>query len=114
MVRSNWDEIAAEEALPGIIRQVVHGERQSMIRYLYSPGAVFPVHAHPAEQVTVVVRGTITFTIDNVEAVFGPGGVAVIAANVPHGATVVGDEIVETLNAMSPRRDLPPTVHEQL
>jgi quercetin dioxygenase-like cupin family protein len=38
----------------------------------------------------------------------GPGGVAVIPANIPHGAVVVGDETVETYNALSPRRTSSP------
>jgi unsaturated pyranuronate lyase len=105
---SSWASIAPEEVFPGITRQVVHGERQTMVRYVYAPGSIFPVHEHAEEQITVVVSGRIAFTVDGEERTLGPGGVAVIPANVPHGARVIGNETVETFNALSPRRSANP------
>lgn len=105
---TTWSEIPAETVFPGITRQVIHGERQTMVRYVYAPGSVFPVHAHPEEQVTVVVSGRIAFDVNGERIELGPGGVAVIPANVPHGASVVGDETVETFNALSPKRGASP------
>lgn len=103
--RIAWDALPAEEVLPGVTRQVVQGEKQTMVRYVYAPGAVFPVHHHPQEQVTVVVSGRIAFDVAGVEYQLGPGEVAVIPSGVPHGARVLGDTVVETFNALSPRRD---------
>jgi quercetin dioxygenase-like cupin family protein len=107
-----WADIAREEVLPGITRQTVHGSRQTMVRYLYAPGAIFPMHAHPEEQVTVVVRGRIAFQVGEQWRELGPGEVAVIPANLPHGARVIGTEQVETFNALSPRRASAPAVTE--
>lgn len=103
-----WNELDAEPVLPGITRQVVHGERQTVGRYVYAPGSVFPIHAHPEEQVTVVISGAIRFEIDGVSVDLVAGQVAVIPPNVPHGARVIGDETVETFNALSPRRSAQP------
>ncbi|ACZ40594.1 cupin domain-containing protein [Sphaerobacter thermophilus] len=103
-----WDDIPDEEVYPGITRQVIHGERQTLVRYVYQPGSVFPQHHHPQEQVTAVLSGRIEFDVAGTRRVFGPGEVAVIPGDVPHGAQVVGDEVVETLNALSPRRDESP------
>jgi quercetin dioxygenase-like cupin family protein len=100
----NWTELPTEEVLPGVTRQVVHGERQTMVHYVYAPGSVFPVHAHPHEQCTIVISGRIQFDIDGVQTELGPGGIIVIPGNVPHGARVMGDETVESFNALSPRR----------
>ena len=50
-----WSSLPAESVLPGIERRVVQGERQTMVRYTYQPGSVFPSHSHPEEQITVVV-----------------------------------------------------------
>jgi quercetin dioxygenase-like cupin family protein len=108
-----WADVAAEEVLPGIMRQTVHGARQTMVRYLYEPGSVFPVHAHPEEQVTVVVRGRITFQIGNQWQELGPGQVAIIPGSLPHGAQVTGTEQVETYNALSPRRTTAPAVDDR-
>jgi quercetin dioxygenase-like cupin family protein len=106
---ASWDDLEEETVLPGIVRQIVHGERQTMVRYVYDPGSVFPEHAHPEEQVTVVISGTIAFDIAGRRIVLGAGDVAVIPSNVPHGAEVIGMELVETFNALSPRRETGPS-----
>jgi quercetin dioxygenase-like cupin family protein len=107
-VHTAWSSLPVETVLPGIERRVVHGERQTMVRYTYEPGSVFPSHSHPEEQITVVVRGRIAFEIAGQRIELGPGEVAVIPGGVPHGATVIGDELVETFNALSPRRAAEP------
>ncbi|MEA2514598.1 MAG: hypothetical protein QOJ59_4085 [Thermomicrobiales bacterium] len=99
-----WADLPTEEVLPGITRQVVDGGNQTLVRYVYAPGSVFPVHAHPEEQITVVVSGRIAFEIDGARCELGPGEVAVIPPNARHGAVVVGPDVVETFNALSPRR----------
>jgi quercetin dioxygenase-like cupin family protein len=109
----SWANVTAETVLPGITRQVVHGDRQTMVRYVYAPGSVFPIHAHPEEQVTVVVAGRIRFDVDGNEVELGPGEVAIIPPNIPHGATVLGTEIVETFNALSPRRAVSPLADDK-
>jgi quercetin dioxygenase-like cupin family protein len=103
--RVAWTDLPREDVLPGITRQVIHGARQTLVRYLYAPGAVFPLHAHPQEQITLVVRGRIAFDVAGTRLELGPGEVAVIPGGLPHGAAVLGDEPVETFNALSPRRD---------
>ena len=105
---SAWSDLETEEVYPGITRQVVNGERQTMVRYCYAPGSVFPVHSHSQEQITVVVSGTIAFTVAGHELVLHSGQVAVIPGGVEHGAWVIGDGPVETFNALSPRREQSP------
>ncbi len=104
----NWNDIPREEVYPGITRQIVQGERQTLVRYVYQPGSVFPVHQHPQEQITAVLSGTIEFDVDGQIATLGPGDLAVIPGDTPHGARVAGSHVVETFNNMSPRRDLSP------
>lgn len=103
-----WSAVPEEMPQPGVIRQTVHAERQSLVRYRYAPGSVFPVHAHPEEQITVVLRGTLAFEIDGTELLGEPGDIIVIPGGVAHGARVVGDEEVETLNTFVPRREHAP------
>ena len=104
----NWNDIPSEEVYPGITRQVVKGERQTLVRYVYQPGSVFPRHEHPQEQITAVLSGTIVFDIDGTVKRLGPGDVAIIPGDTPHGARVDGNEVVETLNNLSPRREQSP------
>jgi quercetin dioxygenase-like cupin family protein len=103
-----WAALPVEEVLPGVERQTVQGERQTLVRYRYAPGSVFPVHQHPEEQITAVLSGRIAFEVGGERREVGPGEVVVIPGDLPHGATVVGDEPVETLNALSPRRTAGP------
>ena len=108
MANINWATAPIEDVLSGVTRQVVNGENQTMVRYVYQPGAVFPEHHHPQEQITVVLSGQIEFTVDGEKMVLHAGDASVIPANVPHGARVIGTEVVETLNALSPRRFVHP------
>lgn len=105
----NWRDVLEETVLPGITRAVVHGERQTIVRYRYEPDAIFPEHSHPQEQVTVVISGRIAFDVAGERRILGPGDVAVIPGGVPHGAEVIGPEVVDTINALSPRRETAPT-----
>jgi quercetin dioxygenase-like cupin family protein len=109
MTVTDWTSEPATEVYPGITRQVLNGERQTMVRYVYQPGAVFPVHSHPEEQITVVISGEIEFTVAGEEMTLRAGQAAVIPAGIPHGARVVGDQIVETFNALSRRRESHPS-----
>jgi len=110
---ANWNEIPSEEVYPGITRQTVQGERQTLVRYVYQPGSVFPLHQHPQEQVTAILSGQIEFTVAGQTATLGAGDVAIIPGDTPHGARVTGNEVVETLNNMSPRREQAPGPDEQ-
>jgi quercetin dioxygenase-like cupin family protein len=108
MAAISWSDIPATEVYPGISRQILNGDRQTMVRYVYQPGSIFPEHHHPEEQVTVVISGQIEFTVAGEAEVLASGQAAVIPPDVPHGARVIGDEPVETFNSMSPRREQHP------
>lgn len=103
-----WETIPAEQVYPGVARQVIDGDRQTLVRYVYQPGAVFPVHSHPEEQITIVLTGRIRFTVAGHPLTLGAGEAALIQPNLPHGATVLGNDTVVTLNALSPRRHTHP------
>jgi len=97
MVKS-WDEIPAEEVFDGIFRQAIVTESSTVVRYVYHPGCLFPVHSHPEEQITVVHSGEIEFTVDGEIVILKQGQVAVIPGGTPHGARVTGGDVVVTDN----------------
>src|SRR5699024_10321529 len=78
-----WDAVAPEQVAAGVTRQVVDGAQQTIVRYVYQPGAVFPRHHHPQEQVTVVLSGRIEFTIADDVVILGPDELVVIPGGVP-------------------------------
>ena len=106
----DWSAVPIEQALPGITRQTLHGERSIVIRYVYAAGSVFPTHGHPEEQTTVVLTGCIAFVADGREVTLGPGESLLVPPDVPHSARVIGDEAVETINVLAPRRSASPRV----
>ncbi len=104
---TRWRDLPAESVSPGIRRQRVDTERVTVVRYTYAPGSVFPAHSHPEEQTVVVLSGEIEFDVAGSPAPVGPGGVLIIPPEMVHGARVLGDLAVETLNILSPRRTGP-------
>lgn len=106
----DWSQIPVEYPLDGVARQTLHGASQTLVRYVYQPGCVFPIHHHPEEQITIVLSGTIDFTVDGAPLTLSAGECALTPANIPHGATVTASEVVTTLNTMSPRRTMAPQV----
>jgi quercetin dioxygenase-like cupin family protein len=105
----DWARVPVDDAGNGITRQTIQGERSTVVRYVYPPGAVFATHAHPEEQVTVVLTGRIVFTTPTGEVELGAGGTLLVPPNLPHGARVIGDEVVESINVLALRRERSPS-----
>jgi integrase len=106
--RVRWGEVEVETVSPTVSRRVVRGARIEAIRYVYEPGAEFPSHSHPEEQMTFVLSGRIAFRSGRRTIEAGPGDVVHVPPGVPHAARVVGARRVVTLNVFSPvRRVLP-------
>ncbi|MHB1500535.1 MAG: cupin domain-containing protein [Candidatus Dormibacteria bacterium] len=62
------------------------GERTMLMAVHFDPHTEAPVHAHDEEQITLVASGELEFEIDGDVRQLTPGMVAVVPANVPHGA----------------------------
>ena len=90
----NWASIPATRVGDGIDRQMVYGEKLMVCRLRLAPHVVTPVHAHPHEQVTMVERGRVRFTIDGADRILSAGDVVHLPSNVPHGATMLDEEVV--------------------
>lgn len=68
-------------------------------RYVYPPGTEFPDHAHSVDKIDAVVSGRFRMTTAAGSAVLGPGDRLAVPAGAVHGASVVGDEPVVSLDA---------------
>ena len=89
-----WDDVPAERVADGIARQTIVGERLMLCRVTLGPRIDTPVHSHPHEQMTVVERGRVRFTIGGNERVAVTGDVLHIPSDVAHGATMLDEEVV--------------------
>lgn len=99
----SFDALEPEHPFPGVERRYFHSERATVSRYEFQPGASFPLHRHPEEQLTFVERGEVAFTIDGVEHRLGPGAWSVVGGEIEHGITA-GPEGAAILAIVSPRR----------
>jgi quercetin dioxygenase-like cupin family protein len=74
----------------------IQGERLTLAVVELAPDAIVPGHQHEAEQLGIVIEGSVVFTIGEERRELGPGGTWRIPSNVPHqvttgplGATVI-------------------------
>jgi unsaturated pyranuronate lyase len=106
----NWTEIPVEQIADGIERQMVWGDRLMICRLRFRPGVVTAVHSHPHEQMTIVERGRVRFTIDGQERIASQGDVLHFPSHIEHGATMLDEEVV-LVDIFSPIREefLPPS-----
>ncbi|HEY6538080.1 MAG TPA: cupin domain-containing protein [Candidatus Dormibacteraeota bacterium] len=74
------------ELVPGLQFRPALGEITMLNSVRFAPNTVAPLHSHDEEQLTLVVEGELEFEVDGEVRLLTPGMVAVIPANVPHGA----------------------------
>lgn len=100
----NWQTIPSERVAEGIDRQMVVGEKLMICRLKIQPRVVTPVHSHVHEQITMVERGRVLYIVDGVEKIVATGDVLHFAPNVPHGATMLDEEVV-LVDVFTPKRE---------
>lgn len=110
MKKINVSKAEPETLSKGVGRTVIRGDSLEFIQYSYKGGSTFPVHSHPSEQMTVVVKGTLIFRNPECsrgdELAVSRGELVVIPSGEPHGASVPEDcEETITYNFFSPVRD---------
>lgn len=89
--------------LDGIRMNVLSGDRMMANWVRLEPGATVPDHAHPHEQIGLVLEGEIEMTIDGETRLLGPGNAYVIPGGVRH-AGVGGQSGCLVLDVFSPPR----------
>jgi quercetin dioxygenase-like cupin family protein len=100
----DWSGIPVETIGEGIERQMVVGDRLMLCRLRFRPHVVTPPHDHPHEQMTVVEKGRVLFTLGDEQLEVGPGTVLHIPSGVWHGATMLDEEVV-LLDIFTPIRE---------
>jgi quercetin dioxygenase-like cupin family protein len=83
----SFEEIAAEGAYPGIARRVLTTAKATVQEYRFDPGATYPLHQHPQEQITLVLDGDLVFNADSDAHELSAGAWTVVPGDVPHGIT---------------------------
>jgi quercetin dioxygenase-like cupin family protein len=89
---------------PGIHMNVMTGGRMMANWVRIAPGAGVPTHAHPHEQIGLVLEGTIHLTVGDETRSLTRGHAYTIPGNMPHSAEV-GPEGCVVLDIFSPIRE---------
>jgi quercetin dioxygenase-like cupin family protein len=98
------NELSCKEVLPGIILRSVYLENTMMTFFDLQPGSRIPPHKHHHEQISYVVKGSLTMTVGGETKTMSEGDIAVVPADVEHAAEV-GDQATFALDAWHPIRD---------
>ena len=101
---TDWERVPFEQPAPGIHRQMVVGENFMMVRFTFDPFLVTPEHTHPHEQMTLVIKGKVKFTIEGEVKIVSPGDVLHFPPHNRHGATMLDEEVV-LIDIFSPIRE---------
>jgi quercetin dioxygenase-like cupin family protein len=88
----------------GVRARAVRGAEMTLSTVELDPGAIVSEHAHPNEQIGLVLQGSLTFTIGGERRELRAGESYVIGANVPHDA-VAGADGCTVVDVFSPPRD---------
>jgi quercetin dioxygenase-like cupin family protein len=102
--RSSWQKTNKKVLDPKLTQQVFSTGNIMLVRYVYEPGLNFPEHSHPQEQVTIVEKGTLEFSIDGEKVRLTADDICSIPANVPH-STSVGKERAVAISIFTPVRE---------
>lgn len=95
---------AAEEAGPGVTRRVLaYTDGLMCVENHFEEGAVGALHSHPHTQITYVVSGAFSFTIEGETRTVRPGDTLLKENGVPHGCTCLEEGIL--LDIFSPMRE---------
>lgn len=81
----------------------VQGERLTLAVVELAPNALVPEHRHENEQLGMVIRGSVTFRIEDETRELGPGGTWRILSNRAHEVSAGPDGAV-VLDVFSPVR----------
>jgi quercetin dioxygenase-like cupin family protein len=83
----SFDGIPGESPHAGIVRRVLTTSKATVQEYRFEPGATFPLHNHPQEQITLVIDGDLSFSAEGESRELSAGMWSVVPRDVIHGIT---------------------------
>lgn len=101
---TDWNSIPFEQLEPGVERQMIVGENVMICRLRIAANVVTPAHDHPHEQMTIVERGRVLFTIGDEQRIAQAGDVLHFPSGTWHGATMLDEEVI-LIDIFSPIRE---------
>jgi quercetin dioxygenase-like cupin family protein len=100
----NPESIPPKVLAPGVTARIASGEKLMFSLVALEPNAVVPPHAHPHEQMGMMVSGTMEFTIAGETRTLAGNEMYLVPGGVPH-AVKAGPGGAVALDAFSPPRE---------
>ena len=100
----NPDGMAARQLAPGVTAKIASGEKVMLSLVTLAPGAVVPEHAHPHEQMGMLVSGAMELTVSGQARTLSGNAIYLVPGGVLHKA-VAGPEGAVALDVFSPPRE---------
>lgn len=98
----SWSGVKEERMNDKITRKLAVGQNEMIGRLHLAKGASVPPHKHVSEQITMVMSGSLKFTIGGKDITVNAGDVLVIPPNVVHSALALEES--DDIDAFSPLR----------
>lgn len=99
----NLNTVTANEIIAGFRGKFVHTDNVTVAQWEVEAGAVLPEHAHPHEQITMMLEGQFELTVAGETRVVTAGDVAVIPGHVPHsGRALTACRIMDVFHPARP------------
>jgi len=89
-----WESVKKEQLNDKFWRKVVNGEKITVAQLGLTKGCTVPLHHHVSEQISVVMQGSVKFSVDGREVTVHAGEVLVIPSDLPHNAEALEDSSV--------------------
>jgi quercetin dioxygenase-like cupin family protein len=99
----SFESLPVEEPYPGLRRRTFDSAGATVNEYAFEPGASFPLHRHPQEQITLVEEGEVEMTIEGKVSRLTAGAWSVVGPDAEHGITA-GAGGARILAIIVPRR----------
>ncbi|MBW2543854.1 MAG: cupin domain-containing protein [Deltaproteobacteria bacterium] len=93
---------------------LVDGGHLQLIWVKFDPDGHYPMHSHPHEQISVMLRGRMRLTVGEEVDEIGPGDMWYVPASVAHGGELLGDDPVVFVDVYGPPSDSIVDFFEQL
>ena len=97
------DSRRLEQAGPGVARKVLaRGGELMMVEVVFEKDAVGPVHTHPHEQASYVLRGAFELEMGGVKETVRAGDSFYVPSDAPHGVVALEPSVI--LDVFTPQR----------
>ena len=96
--------MAARELASGVTARIASGEKVMLSLVTLAPGAVVPEHAHPHEQMGMLVSGSMELTVSGQTRTLSGNAIYLVPGGVLHKA-LAGPEGAVALDVFSPPRE---------